>query len=95
MAMDRLITLHQPSRLEVGAGAVALVGAWAEGAGRVLVITAPPVAGLVERLRLTGTVRVFAGLQTDLEQWLPQDAPGWVVQRYETLVGSCGAGQDA
>ena len=60
MAMDRLITLHQPSRLEVGAGAVARVGAWAEGAGRVLVVTAPPVAGLVERLRLTGTVRVFA-----------------------------------
>ena len=59
MAMDRLITLHQPSRLEVGAGAVAQVGAWAAGAERVLVITAGPVAAHVERLGLSGRVEVF------------------------------------
>lgn len=69
MAMDRLITLHQPSRLEIGAGAVARVGAWADGAARVLVITAPPVAGLVDRLNLTGTVRVFAAVPPE-----PDDA---------------------
>ncbi|MCA8880045.1 MAG: iron-containing alcohol dehydrogenase [Rhodobacteraceae bacterium] len=60
MAMDRLITLHQPSRLDIGAGAVSRVGAWAAGAARSLVITAPAVAGLVERLGLGGDVRVFS-----------------------------------
>ena len=53
------------------------------------------VTGGVPMVDDSRAVRVFSGLQTDLEQWMPQDAPGWVVQRYETLVGSCGSGQGA
>lgn len=41
------------------------------------------------------TVRVFSGLQTDLDNWVPQNAPGWILQRYEYLVGSCGESQGA
>jgi membrane protein required for colicin V production len=32
---------------------------------------------------------IFAQLVSTLETSVPQDAPGWIVQRYETLVGAC------
>ncbi len=32
---------------------------------------------------------VFAKFQQSITAQLPSDAPGWVAQRYETLVGSC------
>jgi membrane protein required for colicin V production len=34
---------------------------------------------------------VFSQAQAALEAQIPEDAPGWIVQRYETLVGACGA----
>ncbi|MFO7920305.1 CvpA family protein [Rhodobacteraceae bacterium W635] len=34
---------------------------------------------------------VFDSMQGQLESQIPDDAPGWIVQRYEELVGSCGA----
>jgi membrane protein required for colicin V production len=34
---------------------------------------------------------IFASVQDRLEQQIPDDAPGWIVGRYEQLVGSCGA----
>lgn len=37
------------------------------------------------------TAKVFASLQHSLAAAMPSDAPGWVVDRYEELVGSCGA----
>ena len=37
------------------------------------------------------TAKVFASLQESLAAAMPSDAPGWVVDRYEELVGSCGA----
>ncbi|SMC77771.1 iron-containing alcohol dehydrogenase [Primorskyibacter flagellatus] len=59
MSMDRAITLHQPARLEIGAGSAATVGQWAIGAERTLVLTSGSVAGHVDRLGLPGQVRVF------------------------------------
>jgi membrane protein required for colicin V production len=37
------------------------------------------------------SVKVFASLQERLAASMPSDAPGWVVDRYNELVGSCGA----
>ena len=55
----RPIVIHQPARLEVGAGTVAKVGEFV-GDRSAFVITAPPVVGHVERLGLTGTYEVFS-----------------------------------
>ncbi|MBV0911474.1 CvpA family protein [Anianabacter salinae] len=37
------------------------------------------------------TAQIFAGAQDDINQAVPTDAPGWIVQRYEELVnaGEC------
>ena len=37
------------------------------------------------------TNKVFASAQERLNDSIPSDAPGWIVARYEELVGSCGA----
>jgi membrane protein required for colicin V production len=34
---------------------------------------------------------VFAKFQQSIAKSMPSDAPGWIVQRYETLVGTCGS----
>lgn len=36
------------------------------------------------------SVRAFHGVSEDVEAWIPEDAPGWILMRYEELVGSCG-----
>uniref|UniRef100_UPI000225FCA1 iron-containing alcohol dehydrogenase n=1 Tax=Paracoccus sp. TRP TaxID=412597 RepID=UPI000225FCA1 len=59
MSMSRTITLHQPKRLEIGAGASARVGAWAHDARNVLIIASPHTAGFADRLGLEGQVSVF------------------------------------
>ncbi len=51
-AMARPITLHQPRRLEIGAGASGKLGEWADGAQRVLVIATEHTVGFVDRLKL-------------------------------------------
>lgn len=35
------------------------------------------------------TAAVLAGVMTDVEDQIPEDAPGWVLQQYEALVGHC------
>jgi membrane protein required for colicin V production len=35
------------------------------------------------------TAAIFARAQDDIEAQMPEDAPGWVVSRYEDLVSSC------
>ncbi len=37
------------------------------------------------------TAKVFARAQESLNDAIPEDAPGWIVQQYEKLVGSCRA----
>ena len=34
--------------------------------------------------------QIFASVSEDLNAWVPEDAPGWILLRYEELVGSCG-----
>ncbi len=57
--MDRLITIHQPKRLEIGVGAAAKVGIWAEVAKRPLVIASGPTAQYVDRLALSGDILII------------------------------------
>ncbi|MGO4915637.1 CvpA family protein [Pseudogemmobacter sp. W21_MBD1_M6] len=37
------------------------------------------------------TAKVFASTQTNIDEQIPADAPGWIVSRYEQLVGNCGS----
>lgn len=37
------------------------------------------------------TNKIFAKAQESLNDSIPENAPGWIVGRYEELVGSCGA----
>ena len=37
------------------------------------------------------TAKIFARTQTSIDEQIPEDALGWIVQRYEQLVGSCGS----
>ncbi len=60
--MDRQITLHQPARLEIGAGSAAKVGDWASGASRVLVLTVPVLADKIDSLNLPGKISIFTGV---------------------------------
>lgn len=41
------------------------------------------------------SVKIFASLQERLASAMPSDAPGWVVDRYEDLVGACSAAPGA
>ena len=36
------------------------------------------------------TAKVFARSQESLSEQIPDDAPGWIIERYNTLVGHCG-----
>ena len=36
------------------------------------------------------TAHIFASMQEKMNQMVPSDAPGWIVARYEEMVGSCG-----
>ena len=37
------------------------------------------------------TAKIFARTQDRINEQIPEDAPGWIVGRYEALVGSCTA----
>ena len=37
------------------------------------------------------SAKVFASFQDSLNKAVPEDAPGWIVERYEELTGTCGA----
>ncbi|NNE89913.1 MAG: iron-containing alcohol dehydrogenase, partial [Silicimonas sp.] len=60
--MDRSIVIHQPARLEIGAGTASKVGEWATGAARVLVLASKSVETQVGSLGLPGDVRVHNGV---------------------------------
>lgn len=36
------------------------------------------------------SAKVFASVQGNLDERMPEDAPGWIVGKYEQLVGACG-----
>ena len=39
------------------------------------------------------TAQVFAASKASLEEQIPEDAPGWLLEKYEQLVGDCGAAE--
>ena len=49
------------------------------------------VGQAVEMVDNSQSARIFANLQGTLEESIPSDAPGWIVARYETLLGACDA----
>lgn len=63
--MARAITLHQPRRLEIGAGAARRLGEWAAGSRRAFVLATEHTVGYVDRLGLDCEVAVFAKVQPE------------------------------
>jgi membrane protein required for colicin V production len=47
-------------------------------------------AGGVPLIDGSRTRAIFAGVEAQLAALLPADAPQWIAQRYEGLVGACG-----
>jgi len=40
------------------------------------------------------SAQVFASMQGDVEEQIPTDAPGWILQRYEQLTNTCATGAE-
>lgn len=62
LSMARPITLLQPARLEIGAGAVSRLAAWAQPYSRIFVVAMAPTVGFVDRMSLPGTVETFVDI---------------------------------
>lgn len=62
LSMARAITLVQPARLEIGAGAIARLGAWALDYQRVFVVAMAPTVGFVDRIGLKGAVETYVNI---------------------------------
>ena len=62
LSMARPITLLQPARLEIGAGAVSRLAEWAVPYARIFVVAMAPTVGFVTRIGLSGTVETFIDL---------------------------------
>lgn len=60
--MARPITLLQPPKLEIGAGAIARLAGFADRFRRVFVVAMAPTAAFVERIGLSGAVEIFIDL---------------------------------
>ncbi|MDK1386018.1 Long-chain-alcohol dehydrogenase 1 [Ensifer psoraleae] len=63
--MARPITLHQPKRLEIGAGASARLGALAESTKRVLIVASVHTIGFAERLGLGNKASIFSDVPAE------------------------------
>jgi alcohol dehydrogenase class IV len=59
LSMARPITLLQPARLEIGAGAVSRLAEWATPYRRIFVVAMAPTVGFVERIGLVGAIETF------------------------------------
>ncbi|WP_108398640.1 iron-containing alcohol dehydrogenase [Devosia submarina] len=62
LSMARGITLLQPARLEIGAGAAAKLGEWAAAYARVFVVAMGPTVGFVDRLGLGGDIETYVDI---------------------------------
>lgn len=62
LSMARAITLVQPKRLEIGAGALARCGEFANRFDRVFVVAMTPTAQFVERIGIKGQVQTYTDL---------------------------------
>lgn len=61
-SMARPIALLQPARVEIGAGAIARLGAWSEAYKRIFVIAMPPTVGFVDRIGLGGEIATYTDI---------------------------------
>lgn len=48
-------------------------------------------SGTIKMVDDSRTAKIFAQAQDSLNDSIPEDAPAWIVARYEELVGNCGA----
>ncbi len=48
-------------------------------------------SGTVDMVDNSRSAAVFERLSASIDEAIPEDAPSWIVQRYEDLVGACGA----
>ena len=62
LSMARPITLLQPSRLEIGAGAVSRLAEWAAPYKHIFVVAMAPTVGFVSRIGFSGTVETFTDI---------------------------------
>ncbi len=62
LSMARPITLLQPARLEIGAGAISRLGQWASGYKRIFVVAMAPTVGFVEQIGLVGETATFVDI---------------------------------
>ncbi|WEK03754.1 MAG: iron-containing alcohol dehydrogenase [Candidatus Devosia phytovorans] len=62
LSMARPITLLQPARLEIGAGAISKLGDWAAAYKRIFVVAMAPTVGFVDRIGLKGEVTTFTDI---------------------------------
>lgn len=62
LSLSRPITLLQPPRLEIGAGAIARLGEWASPYSRVFIVAMAPTVGFVDRLKLDADIETFTDL---------------------------------
>lgn len=46
----------------------------------------------VEMVENSRSAQVFARMSGQMDEQIPDDAPGWIVRRYEQLVGDCSTG---
>jgi alcohol dehydrogenase class IV len=62
LSMARPITLLQPARLEIGAGAITRLGDWAASYKRIFVVAMAPTVGFVDRIGLKGDVQTYTDI---------------------------------
>lgn len=62
LSMARPITLLQPPRLEIGAGAATRLGVWAASYRRIFVVAMAPTVGFVDRLGLVGEIATYTDI---------------------------------
>ncbi|KRA97596.1 alcohol dehydrogenase [Devosia sp. Root685] len=59
LSMARPITLVQPARLEIGAGAISHLAEWADGFSRIFVVAMAPTVGFASRIGLKGAIETY------------------------------------
>lgn len=62
LSMARPITLLQPARLEIGAGALSSLGRWAAGYKRIFVVAMAPTVGYIDQIGLGGDVATYVDI---------------------------------
>ncbi|QDZ11287.1 iron-containing alcohol dehydrogenase [Devosia ginsengisoli] len=62
LSMGHPITLLQPARLEIGAGAITRLGDWASSHRRIFVVAMAPTVGFIDRTGLKGEVQAYTDI---------------------------------